>query len=176
MPPELPDRPAVDVLTVSTAAQFRGLSHPFRQRLLFALGQQPATISQLARSLSAPKGSVAHHLQVLHDGGLVELVATRQVRGGTERYYQRSARRLSMADNAAGPTAAMLGAVAEEIAAAPCDPLLNLRHVRLSAADARRLTATLSELVDGLADADEGADRFGVLVSVYQQAGPATDP
>jgi DNA-binding transcriptional ArsR family regulator len=166
---DLPDLPAAEVLEVSTPAQFKGLSHPFRQRLLFTLGQRPATISQLARALGSPKGSVAHHLRVLQDSGLVEVVGTRQVRGGTERYFQRAARRLSMDEHATGPVAAMLAAVAEEVSSAPVEPLLTLRHVRLSDADAARLAATLADLVDDLADADVEAGRYGVLVGVFQQ-------
>jgi predicted ArsR family transcriptional regulator len=169
MAADLPDHPAAEVLEVSTPTQFKGLSHPFRQRLLFTLGQRPATVSQLARALASPKGSVAHHLQVLEAGGLVEVVGTRKVRGGTERYFQRTARRLSMDEHAAGPVSAMLAAVAEEVSSAPVEPLLTLRHVRLTAADAARLAATLAELVDDLADAGGDVARYGVLVGVFQQ-------
>jgi DNA-binding transcriptional ArsR family regulator len=160
--------PLDDLLEVSTATQYKALAHPFRQRLLFALGQHPATISQLAVALSGQKGNVAHHLKVLREAGMVRVVGTRQVRGGTEQYYQRTARRLSVAGPAAAPTAAMLGAVAEEIVAADDEPLLVLRHLRLTAAQAERLNATLSELVAGAEDADNDAPRYGLLVSLYR--------
>lgn len=174
MPADHPDRPTDhppdEVLEVSTAAQFKALGHPFRQRLLFALGERPATISQLAVALRAQKGNVAHHLKVLREAGMVRVAYTRQVRGGTEQYYQNAARRIRLADNALAPTAAMLGAVAEEIAAAESDPLLTLRHVRLTAAQAERLTATLTELLETTEDAGTGHPRYGVLLSVYRQA------
>jgi DNA-binding transcriptional ArsR family regulator len=176
LPTELPLRPAADVLEVSTPEQFKGLSHPFRQRLLFALGQRPATVSQLAAALKAPKGNVAHHLKVLHEGGLVVEVGTRQVRGGTERYFQRAARRLSMSGHVAGPAEAMLGAVAQEIGSTPHEPLLAVRHVRLSPADAQRVGTTLSELVAELSDAGEDAPNYGLLVGVYQQASVDAEP
>jgi hypothetical protein len=41
------------VLTITSPEQYRALGHPLRQRLLFALGQRPATISQLAVALEA---------------------------------------------------------------------------------------------------------------------------
>jgi DNA-binding transcriptional ArsR family regulator len=172
---DLPARPVVEVLEVSTPGQFKGLSHPLRQRLLFALGQRPATVSQLAAGLKAPKGNVAHHLKVLHEAGLVVEVGTRQVRGGTERYFQRAARRLSISGHVAGPAEALLGAVAQEIESAPDEPLLAVRHVRLSPADAQRVGTTLSELVAELSDAGDDEPNYGVLVGVYQQASVETD-
>ena len=57
-----------DRLEVSTAAQFKALGHPLRHRLLFALGQEAATISQLAVALGTAKGNVAHHLGVADRG------------------------------------------------------------------------------------------------------------
>ncbi|MEH1097799.1 ArsR/SmtB family transcription factor [Micromonospora sp. CPCC 205561] len=161
-------QPPDELLEVTTPAQFRALGHPLRQRLLFALGQRPATISQLAATLGAAKGNVGHHLRVLREAEMVRVVHTRQVRGGTEQYYQRSARRMRVAPGHAAATAAMLGAVAEEVSAAD-EPLLHLRHLRLTAAQAARLGAALSELVDDAEDAGEGEPRHGVLVALYRQ-------
>ncbi len=161
-------------MEVSTPAQFKALGHPFRQRLLFALGQQAATISQLAVALAAQKGNVAHHLKVLREAGMVRVVETRQVRGGTEQYYQRTARKLKIAGRAAAPTRAMLEAVAEEISAAPGEPLLVLRHVRLTTAQAEQLTTTLSELVDKAEDAGDDQPRYSILVSMYEHRTPGS--
>jgi DNA-binding transcriptional ArsR family regulator len=70
--------PPDEVLTVISAAQYRALGHPLRHRLLFALGQHPATISQLAAALGSHKGNIAHHLKVLREAGLVAVTETRQ--------------------------------------------------------------------------------------------------
>jgi DNA-binding transcriptional ArsR family regulator len=172
MPDARPDVPVDDLLEVTTPAQFKALGHPLRQRLLFTLGEQSATISQLAVALAVQKGNVAHHLKVLREAGLVRVVRTRQVRGGTEQYYQRAARRVSLPGNALAPTAAMLGAVAEEIATSDGSPLLTLRHVRLTAAQAERLTAALAELVETAEDAGEGEARYGLLVGLYRRGAP----
>ncbi|MFC7548162.1 ArsR/SmtB family transcription factor [Plantactinospora sp. GCM10030261] len=169
------DPPLDEMLEVSRAEQFKALGHPFRQRLLFSLGQQPATISQLAAALDARKGNVAHHLKVLREAGMVRIVETRRVRGGTEQYYQRTARRLKVTTRELAPTAAFLGAVAEEIAAADAEPLLTLRHVRLTAAQADRLTAALTDLVDGAEDAGAGKPRYGLLVGLFRHAPMAAD-
>jgi DNA-binding transcriptional ArsR family regulator len=177
-----PDQPAEELLTVSSPEQYRALGHPLRHRLLFALGQRPATISQLAVALGSHKGNVAHHLKVLREAGMVAIVETRQVRGGTEQYYQRTARRFEFpGEDGTALSAVMLQAVAEEIAtaAAEPEPVLLLRNVRLTQAQAQRLATTLTELASSLEDAGDGERRYGLLLSLYQpgQSGPArSDP
>ncbi|MGW0661014.1 ArsR/SmtB family transcription factor [Streptodolium elevatio] len=165
--------PPEDVLEIGAPEQFAALAHPLRQRLLFALGHQPATVSRLAAQLDAKKGNVAHHLKVLREAGLVHIAETRQVRGGTEQYFQRTARHMVVAEPQAAGTAAMLAAFAQELERSPAETL-RLRHLRLSPAQARALGETLTNLVD---EAEEGgADQplHGVLVALYQQA-PPTD-
>ena len=163
-----------DDLEVSDAAQYKALGHPLRHRLLFALGQQPATISQLAKALDQRKGNIAHHLGVLHEAGLVRIVETRQVRGGTEHYYQRAARKLSFT----GPESdahrpVVLRAVADELANASAVLSERLRNVRLTAEQAAAFAEALDRLVDGLDDAGDDGERYGVLTTVWkpQQAG-----
>jgi DNA-binding transcriptional ArsR family regulator len=160
-----------DVLEISTPAHFKALAHPLRHRILFALSQRPATISQLAPALGERKGTIAHHVGVLREAGMVRVGETRQVRGGTEQYYERTARRLSASGpEATGHTGAMFAAVAAEIDNAEGDPLVMLRHVRLNQEQADRLAATLEELSDGAVDAGDGQPQYGIVVSLYQQA------
>ena len=159
--------PPDDAIEISTAAQYKALGHPLRHRLLFALGLQTATISQLAIALSQRKGNIAHHLGVLEAAGMVRIVETRQVRGGTEHYYQRVARRWNFAGaDAHGPV--MVRAVADELATAAPDPLLHIRNVRLTEAQAEKLSATLDQLLTEVEPADEPADRYGILVTLYK--------
>src|SRR5438552_2467775 len=128
-----------EVLHVSTPEQFKALAHPLRHRLLFALAR-PATLGQLAAALGSRKGNIAYHLKVLWEAGMVRVVSTRAVRGGTEQYYQRTARQIDLADEkSAAATPVFLQAVAAELATAEGDPLLVLRDVRLTAAQAERL-------------------------------------
>ncbi|MFD8785414.1 ArsR/SmtB family transcription factor [Kitasatospora sp. NPDC059599] len=164
------DRTQDQDLTIESPQQYKALSHPLRQRLLLALGGQPATVAQLAEALDSRKGTVAHHLKVLQDAGVVRIVETRKVRGGSEHLYRRTARRITAAGREAGPTTALLGAVAEECVKAPQEPLLLLRHLRLTADQAARLGAALQALVDEAAEAPDGEPVHGVLVALYEQA------
>lgn len=47
---------------------------------------------QLAARLGASPGTVGHHLHVLEDAGLAQIVARRVVRGIVAKYYTRTAR------------------------------------------------------------------------------------
>ena len=159
-----------DVVAVTTPEQFKALGHPMRHRLLFALAQGEATISQLAVALGSNKGNVAHHLKVLAGAGLVRPAATRAVRGGTEQYYRRASPGLRYDDAATTQTA--FRALATEIAAAQPEPFLVLRMLRLSPAHAEQITAILRDLAS---QTDDGADqtRYGLLLGLYQ---PASHP
>ncbi len=159
-----------ETLEIGSPEQYKALAHPLRQRLLFALGRAPATTSQLAVALGVQKGSVGHHLKVLREAGLVRVTETRQVRGGTEQYYQRTARRMSIPGPAAEHTEALFGAVVDELRRAPEEPMLALRHLRLSAAAAERLGEALRRLVDEAEDASEDEAVHGVLVALYRQS------
>lgn len=165
--------PPQDVLEIGTPEQFAALSHPLRQRLLFALGHRPATTSRLAAQLDAKKGNVAHHLKVLREAGLVHVAETRQVRGGTEQYFQRTARRMIVAEPRAAGTAAMFAAVAQELDRSPAESHLTLRHLRLSPEKARELGESLAELVDEAEENVEDQPVHGVLVALYRQTPPA---
>src|SRR5689334_20562361 len=158
-----------DVAAVTTPEQFKALGHPMRHRLLFALGQGEATISQLAATLGSNKGNIAHHLKVLTDAGLALPAGTRQVRGGTERYYRRAHRVLQFHD--AATTQMVFSAIAEEIAAAEPEPFLILRTLRLNPRHVEQITATLHDLAGEEDDADDDP-RYGLLLGLYQHGQP----
>ncbi len=164
-------QPDESVQRIDTPRQHSALAHPLRQRLLFALSRRPSTISRLAAQLGVNKGSVSHHLKVLCEAGLVRDAGTRQVRGGTEKYYRRAAERLLVDEPQAEGTAAMLGAVAQELDRSPVDHLLTLRHLRLGPAKAARLAEALARLADETEEDPEGEPVHGLLVAFYQQAG-----
>jgi DNA-binding transcriptional ArsR family regulator len=158
-----------DVAAVATPQQFKALGHPMRHRLLFALGQGEATISQLAATLGSNKGNIAHHLKVLTDAGLALPTGTRQVRGGTEQYYRRAHRALQFHD--AATTQVAFSAIAAEIAAAEPEAILILRTLRLNTRHVEQITASLHDLADQEDDADDDP-RYGLLLGLYQPGTP----
>jgi DNA-binding transcriptional ArsR family regulator len=157
-----------DLLDVTDTQQLRALGHPARMRLLLSLGDG-ATVSQLSARLGTNKGNVAHHLAVLERAGLVRRGRTRTVRGGTERYFERVARRIrTPGGTASGHTAALLQAVADDVDAAPGDPLLHLRRLRMAPQQAGALATHLDRLVADLPQGRASDPLHSVLVGVYR--------
>jgi DNA-binding transcriptional ArsR family regulator len=148
-----------EAAATAATGQFKALGHPMRHRLLAALAEAEATISQLAVKLDSSKGNVQYHLRVLVDAGLVQPAGTRQVRGGTEQYYQRAV---------AGPYASDAAARAEPRVRAAADPgaFLALRTLRLTARNAERLTAVLRDLASQPDDRD--GQPYSLLLGLYQ--------
>ncbi|AKU15576.1 ArsR/SmtB family transcription factor [Luteipulveratus mongoliensis] len=165
------DTEPTDALDATSPAQMRALSHPLRHRILSSFGDEGATISQLSNRLKTNKGNVAHHLGVLVEAGLARKDRTRTVRGGTEQYYVRVARRLRFSTGDGGAaTKAMLATMGEEI---PPDDnhLLNHRHLKLTAAQAAALSEHLDRVVNDLQPANKREAEYGVVVGVWRVAG-----
>jgi DNA-binding transcriptional ArsR family regulator len=141
-----------------------------RHRLLFALGQHPATVSQLATQVRTNKGNVAHHLKALVAAGLVHAGESRQVRGGTEQYFERAARRMRyQGEQAQAAIGVAFQAIAEDLAQGDPDPLLVVRHLRLTAEQVERVTAVLNELAYDTVEPEEGGgERYGLLLGLFK--------
>ena len=68
------------------------MSDSLRGTLLELVLERAATVGELAAAVGRPKSSVAHHVGVLVDAGLLKVVRTRRVRAIDERFYGRTAR------------------------------------------------------------------------------------
>lgn len=90
VPVLMPDLPLRRV--VNTAQQLKAISDPLRLRVLNIIRHQPATAKQLARQLGVSPGAMGHHLRVLQEAGLAQVVARRIQRGIVASYYTRTAR------------------------------------------------------------------------------------
>ena len=77
LPSPLPD-PLVDLI----AQRFRLLSEPTRIKLLDALRDGPATVTELQESTGASQQNVSKHLGMLVESGMV-----RRVKEGTRAYF-----------------------------------------------------------------------------------------
>jgi DNA-binding transcriptional ArsR family regulator len=87
-----PDYELTDRIALTQPAQVRAISHPLRNVILGLLHERAATVTELATAVERPKSTVAHHVKVLADNGLVQVVRTRRVRAIEERFYGRTAR------------------------------------------------------------------------------------
>ena len=88
----IPDYDLADDAVVTTPAPLRAMADPLRATILDLLLERAATVGELAAAVDRPKSTVAHHVKVLVDAGLLRVVRTRRVRAIDERYYGRTAR------------------------------------------------------------------------------------
>ncbi|WP_163511810.1 helix-turn-helix domain-containing protein [Fodinicola acaciae] len=153
-------------LELRDPAQFKALGHPLRHKLLLVLRRQPATLAQLAAALDSTKGTIGYHVRVLEAAGLLRVGGTRQVRGGTEQYYEPTSGGLTLHPDApVGPEFLVRAALDEMVPGG--EETTQLRHIRLTAEQARALAAELEKLTQRLGD-DPTGESYGVLLSLYR--------
>src|SRR5215813_1458616 len=90
--PSPPDYDLADRIALTEPAQVKALSHSLRTAILGLLHERAATVTELAAALERPKSTIAHHVKVLTEARLLQVVRTRRVRGIDERFYGRTAR------------------------------------------------------------------------------------
>lgn len=89
---EIPDYDLADQMVITGPAQLRAIADPLRDTILDLLLERAATVAELAAAVGRPRSTVAYHVKVLVDAGLLRVVRTRRVRAVEERYYGRTAR------------------------------------------------------------------------------------
>src|ERR671935_319867 len=136
---EIPDYELAERMVVTAPAQLRAMADPLRATVLDLLLERAATVAELAAAVGRPKSTVAHHVSVLVDAGLLRVVRTRRVRAIDERYYGRTARLFQVGvverpgeDPTTVHANALSVAAAESVSAHETDDLRALiRHARI---------------------------------------------
>ena len=171
-----PDYDLADRIALTESSQVKALGHPLRNAILSLLHERGATVSELAIALERPKSTVAHHVKVLAEAGLVQVVRTRRVRAIDERFYGRTARMfyVGVEQSPGGDDLPLdfndFEVAARESAAAYRDGKLwgFIRHARISEAQASEFWERMAELV---AEFDQlprtGETMYGFAVGVY---------
>ncbi|MGW5365881.1 ArsR family transcriptional regulator [Actinopolymorpha pittospori] len=162
-------------LLVRTPAQFKALGHPLRHRIVNVLRQRPATLGELTSALDASKGTIGYHLRVLREAGLVRLVHTRQVRGGTEQYFDLVSAAFRLDTGAVVGAEFLINAALTELAPAGDDEveLTVLRQAFLTREEARELVGRIEEFAARpyRSDGSRG-DAYGLLLSLHRTDTP----
>jgi DNA-binding transcriptional ArsR family regulator len=175
----MPDLPLKRV--INTEQQFKAISDPTRSRILGIIQNQPATAKQIASRLGATPGAIGHHLHVLEEAGLAQVVARRLVRGIVANYYTRTARIFAYdlpADVVGGAAVALdivtaaRDELAEALASEADDPYSDqsFPHIRLSPERAllyyERLKALVEDILQEQPDPDGAV--YGFLVAMFK--------
>jgi DNA-binding transcriptional ArsR family regulator len=172
----VPDYEVADTVDIDSAAALRAIADPLRQTLLDLVLERAASVAELAQAVGRPKSTVAHHVQVLVDAGLMRVVRTRRVRAIDERFYGRTGRLFSISvrrrpGDAGIPVCInqLSVAAAESGTAHEADVLWStLRHVRIPRTEAARFWGRVEELIREFADLPrEGDTVFGFVAGLY---------
>lgn len=171
-----PDYELEEVRELSRPDQFRAFGGSTRQRILGLLSERAASATRLAEALGRPKGSVAYHLKVLEEAGLIRVVRTRRVRAVTEKHYGKVARVYKFVDTegqiSAEPFVFFRQAM-DEYAPPPRGerPALRslIRHARIPRSRAEEFFRRLYELGEEFAgsEAAPGEGVYGLVAGVY---------
>ncbi|HEX5583602.1 winged helix-turn-helix domain-containing protein [Gaiella sp.] len=171
-----PDYDLADRIALTSPAQVKALSHPLRTTILHLLHERAATVSELAGALERPKSTVAHHVKVLYEAGLVRVVRTRRVRAIEERFYGRTARLFYVSVERAADGEDMPRDFNDfEVAARESSDAFHrgklwgfIRHARISEEQASEFWERMAELVAGFDRLPRSGDTmYGFAVGVY---------
>jgi DNA-binding transcriptional ArsR family regulator len=176
-----PDYDLADRLALTEPSQVKAISHPVRTTILGLLHERAATVSELAVALGRPKSTVAHHVKVLAETGLVRVVRTRRVRAIEERFYGRTARMFYVGVERGADGDEMprdfndFEVAARESATAFRDGKLwgFIRHARISESEASAFWERMAELVAEFERLPRsGGTMYGFAVGVYPTEHP----
>ncbi|HEY6962695.1 MAG TPA: winged helix-turn-helix domain-containing protein, partial [Gaiellaceae bacterium] len=155
--------------------QVKALGHPLRNAILGLLHERAATVTELATAVGRPKSTVAHHVHVLVEAGLLQVVRTRRVRAIEERFYGRTARLFYVSIERDAVDDVPLDFNDFEVAARESEEAYRdgklwgfIRHARITEAQASAFWERMAELVaefDRLPRA--GDTMYGFAVGVY---------
>lgn len=162
-----------DRLVVTRAAQVRALAHPLRTTILGLLTERAASVAELARATGRAKGTVAHHVGVLHAAGVLQVVRTRRVRAVEERFYGRVARTVTIAvegyEDLPTDHNDFAVAAAESVRADEQHRLWSfIRHARLDDVRAEEFWTRIRDLVEEFDRLPRSGDTtYGLAVGIY---------
>jgi DNA-binding transcriptional ArsR family regulator len=174
--PTHPDYDLADRIALTTPSQVKAIGHPLRTAILGMLHERAATVTELAAAVERPKSTVAHHVKVLAETGLVQVVRTRRVRAIEERYYGRTARMFYVGFERSPDGAELPGdfndfevAAGESVAAFHDGKLWGfVRHARISEEQASEFWKRMAELVAEFEQLPRsGTTVYGFALGVY---------
>jgi DNA-binding transcriptional ArsR family regulator len=178
---EIPDYELEDMLVVTAPEQLRALADPLRRTLLELMLERAATVTEMAGAVGRPKSTLAYHVNLLANAGLVRVVRTRRVRAIEERFYGRVARTLYigvLSRPEDKQTVAVMNGLAEAAAeAAPAHAVDDLRctllHARIPVEEVRAFWAEVQALARRFAQIPRSGDQvYGFAAGLYPTDAP----
>lgn len=169
--PQPLDYELADELDVGSPERLKALGHPLRSTIVDLVLERAMTVSELADRLGRAKGTVAYHVDVLVEAGLVRVVRTRRVRAIDERLYGRAARTYLL-PHAPGEIPFLRDLVAEvdldRMANAATAGVSTYRHARIPADRVVEFGARMMQLaLEFVAEPRGGDTEYGLYLALF---------
>jgi DNA-binding transcriptional ArsR family regulator len=173
--PAHPDYELAPEVRADTPTQLKALGHPVRNAILHMVIERAATTNELATATGKSHGTIAHHLKVLEEAGLVRVVRTRQVRAITERYWGRTGRTIFIGKPPGEEEdETMFVREALRVFVPGAHGYTTLRYARIPAERADEFGRRLDALVHEFLQAERSGDTvYGLLVALQPTSEPA---
>ena len=178
---QIPDYDLAEMVVLTAPEQLRALADQLRGTLLELLLERAATVTEMARAVGRPKSTVAYHVNLLVDAGLLRVVRTRRVRAIEERYYGRVARTLYIGvlnrpedKQVVAAINGLAEAAAESGPAHAADELrCTLVRARIPIEEVRNFWAQVQELARRFAQIPRAGDQvYGFAAGLYPTEAP----
>jgi len=179
---QIPDYDLDELVVVTAPEQLRALANRLRAILLELPLERAATVTEMARAVGRPKSTVAYHVNLLVNAGLLRVVRTRRVRAIEERFYGRAARTIyigALTRPEDKQVVAAINGLAEAAAgSAPAHAADDLRcllvHARIPIEEVRNFWAQVQEVGRRFAQIPRsGGQVYGFVAGLYPTDAPA---
>jgi DNA-binding transcriptional ArsR family regulator len=164
-----------ETISADTPARLKAVGNRLRALILDLVLERAMTVTELAERVRKPRGTVAHHVDVLVDAGLLKVTATRRVRAIEERFYGRTAHTIMFPDSATdGDLPFVADARAEaDLSDSQGSGGFTLRHARIPAELADEFTARVMDLALEFTRLPRGGSReYAFLAGVFPTKRP----
>lgn len=177
----IPDYELDELLVITAPDQLRALADPLRGTLLELTLERAATVSEMAQAVGRPRSTVAYHVNLLVEAGLLRVVRTKRVRAIDERYYGRVAGTFyvgALSSPEDKQIAAAINGIAEAaVESAPAHAADDLRctlvHARIPVEEVRRFWAEVQALARRFAQIPRSGDQvYGFVAGLYPTDAP----
>jgi DNA-binding transcriptional ArsR family regulator len=182
---QVPDYDLDETVVLSGSAHLRALAEPLRATLLELLLERAATVTEMAQAVQRPKSTVAYHVNILLEAGLLRVVRTQRVRAIEERYYGRVARTMYVGVVSSPEDKQVVAAInglahaaAEAGPAHAADELrCTLVHARIPIEDVRAFWGEVQQLARRFAQIPRSGDQvYGFAAGLYPTDAPTLPP
>jgi DNA-binding transcriptional ArsR family regulator len=161
-----------DEVIVDRPELMKALADPLRMQICDLVLERAMSVTELAVRVARPKGTVAYHVDVLVDAGLLKVVRTRKVRAVEERFYGRAARTIVFPHDQDDSLSFVREVLAEldleRYRSDDVPGLVTLRHARIPFERVEEYRQLLLALALEFIDEPRGGDvEFGMYMALY---------